>query len=76
MRTEGVRLIDDQHAAAPAGNFDDVFERGKVSVGAVKRIDHNHAGTNSPDQAIEMLRVVMAEWRGLGARGLYAFPQR
>ncbi len=76
VRTEGMRLIDDQHTAAPPGNFDDVLESGKVAVGAVKRIDRYHAGSNPPDQAIEMLRVVVAEWRGLGARGLYAFPQR
>ncbi len=49
VRTEGMRLIDDQRTAAPAGNFGDILKSGDVAVGAVKRIDRDHAGPNPPD---------------------------
>ena len=47
VRAERMRLIDDQRAAAPLGNRDEVLQSGKVAVNAVERmVSPDFAGLN------------------------------
>jgi len=71
-----MRLIDDQHAAGRPGQIDQCRQRRHAAIGAVERIDRDHAASVARHLPLQMLEVVVAERDRHGAGRLHALPQR